>query len=73
MGDSGDEASIPVRSVREGDVPGTHIVTWDSEIDSITLRHEAKGRKGLALGAVVAAEFLAGKKGVYTMADVLGF
>lgn len=64
---------IPVTAVREGNVPGTHIVTWDSEIDSITLRHEAKNRKGLALGAVVAAEFIAGREGVFTMRDVMGF
>jgi len=64
---------VPVRSVREGTVPGTHIVTWDSETDALILRHEAKGRKGLALGAVIAAEFISSRKGVYTMKDVLGF
>ena len=62
-----------IRSVREGTVPGTHIVTWDSDIDTISLKHEAKNRKGLALGAVVAAEFIHSKKGVFTMNDVLGF
>ncbi|HLN19744.1 MAG TPA: 4-hydroxy-tetrahydrodipicolinate reductase [Bacteroidales bacterium] len=65
--------NIPVKAVREGMVPGTHIITWDSEIDTIALKHEAKNRKGLALGAVVAAEFIAGKKGVFTMNDVMGF
>ncbi|MEI6047904.1 MAG: 4-hydroxy-tetrahydrodipicolinate reductase [Bacteroidota bacterium] len=64
---------IPVRSVREGEVPGTHTVTWDSEIDIISLKHEAKNRKGLALGAVVAAEFIHLKKGIFTMNDVMGF
>jgi 4-hydroxy-tetrahydrodipicolinate reductase len=64
---------IPIRSVREGMVPGTHIITWDSEIDTISLRHEAKNRKGLALGAVVAAEFIHTRKGVFTMNDVMGF
>jgi 4-hydroxy-tetrahydrodipicolinate reductase len=64
---------IPVRSVREGNVPGTHIVTWDSDIDTLSLKHESKNRKGLALGAVVAAEFIHGRQGVFTMADVLGF
>ncbi len=67
------ESEIPVKAVREGNVPGTHIVTWDSEIDTLTLRHEAKNRKGLALGAVVAAEFISGKEGVFTMNDVMGF
>jgi 4-hydroxy-tetrahydrodipicolinate reductase len=64
---------VPIRSVREGLVPGTHTVTWDSEIDTISLKHEAKNRKGLALGAVVAAEFIHSKKGVFTMNDVMGF
>jgi 4-hydroxy-tetrahydrodipicolinate reductase len=65
--------SIPIRSLRVGDVPGTHTVTWDSEIDSISLRHESKNRKGLALGAVVAAEYISGRKGIFTMDDVMGF
>jgi 4-hydroxy-tetrahydrodipicolinate reductase len=64
---------ISVRSVREGMVPGTHIVAWDSEIDTLSLKHEAKSRKGFALGAVVAAEFIHDRKGVFTMSDVLGF
>jgi 4-hydroxy-tetrahydrodipicolinate reductase len=64
---------IPVKSVREGIVPGTHTVTWQSEIDIISLKHEALNRKGLALGAVVAAEFIHNKKGVFTMNDVMGF
>ncbi len=64
---------IPIKSVREGSVPGTHTVAWDSDIDTISLKHEAKNRKGLALGAVVAAEFIHSRKGVYTMTDVLGF
>jgi 4-hydroxy-tetrahydrodipicolinate reductase len=64
---------VPIRSVREGTVPVTHIVSWDSEIDTISLKHEAKNRKGLALGAVVAAEFISSRKGIFTMNDVLGF
>jgi 4-hydroxy-tetrahydrodipicolinate reductase len=64
---------IPVRSIREGSVPGIHTVIWDSEIDTISLRHEAKNRKGLALGAVIAAEFIHNRKGVFKMSDVLGF
>lgn len=64
---------IPVRALREGTVPGTHTVTWNSEIDSISLKHEAKNRKGFALGAVVAAEYIYTRKGVFTMTDVLGF
>ena len=64
---------IPVRSIREGTVPGTHTVIWNSEIDSISLKHEAKNRKGFAVGAVLAAEYILYKKGVFTMNDVLGF
>jgi len=67
------DKKIQVTSIREGSVPGTHTVEWDSEIDSISLRHEAKGRKGLALGAVLAAEYIYSRKGVFTMSDVLGF
>jgi 4-hydroxy-tetrahydrodipicolinate reductase len=64
---------IPVRSLREGSVTGTHTVTWNSEIDSVSLKHEAKNRKGFAYGAVLAAEFIYNRKGVFTMNDVLGF
>ena len=53
-------------------MPGTHTVVYDSEIDTITLTHEAHSRKGLALGAVLAAEFLAkADAGIYTMKDIL--
>ena len=64
---------VPIRSIREGLVPGTHTVTWNSDIDTISLKHEAKNRKGLALGAVVAAEFIHSRMGVFTMNDVMGF
>ena len=64
---------IPIRCIREGLVPGTHTITWDSDIDTITLRHEAKNRKGLAMGAVVAAEFIQSRNGIFTMNDVMGF
>jgi len=72
-GGEAEEGSVPVVSIREGDVPGTHTVTWDSEIDSISLRHETRNRKGLALGAVVAAEYISSRVGVFTMNDVMGF
>ena len=58
---------------REGEVPGTHIVRYDSEVDTITIEHRAKSRRGFALGAVVAAEFTVGKKGFLTMSDMLSF
>ena len=64
--------SIPIASFRKGEVPGTHMVCYDSEIDTITLTHEAHSRKGLAFGALLAAEFLAtAKSGVFTMKDIL--
>lgn len=62
---------IPVLSVREGNVPGTHTITWDSDIDQITITHEAKGRRGLAFGAMMAAEWVQNKHGVFTMKDIL--
>ena len=65
--------SIPVVARREGEVPGTHIVTYDSDFDTIRITHEAKSRKGFALGAVVAAEFTVGKKGFLTMQDLFSF
>jgi 4-hydroxy-tetrahydrodipicolinate reductase len=60
-----------VTSTRVGHVMGTHTVLFDSEYDSIELEHRAKSRRGFALGAVVAAEWLKGKKGFYTMRDVI--
>ncbi len=63
---------IPIASYREGEVPGTHTVKYDSTVDTLYLTHEAHNRVGLAQGAVVAAEWLAGAEaGVYTMRDVL--
>jgi len=64
---------LGITSEREGEVPGTHVVTWDSDVDSIAITHAAKNRKGLALGAISAAEFIRGKKGVFGMKDLLGF
>jgi len=65
------ERQMHVTSTRVGHVTGKHTVIFDSEADSIELVHTAKNRTGFALGAVVAAEWLKGKKGVYTMRDVL--
>jgi 4-hydroxy-tetrahydrodipicolinate reductase len=62
---------LGVTSYRKPDVPGTHIIRYSSPVDTITLIHEAHNRKGFALGAVIAAEWLADKKGVFTMTDVL--
>jgi 4-hydroxy-tetrahydrodipicolinate reductase len=62
---------LGVTSIRLPGVPGTHTVTYQSEIDSITITHEAHSRKGFALGAVIAAEWILNKQGVFTMQDVL--
>jgi len=67
------ETEVPITSIREGEVPGTHTVVYDSEIDTLTLTHEAHSRKGLAQGALLAAEWLAdAESGIYTMKDLLG-
>jgi 4-hydroxy-tetrahydrodipicolinate reductase len=63
---------ILIDAKREEGIPGTHSVFYDSEVDSIEIKHTAHSREGFALGAVVAAEWLYGKKGIYTMKDVLG-
>ncbi|WP_344823723.1 4-hydroxy-tetrahydrodipicolinate reductase [Rurimicrobium arvi] len=63
---------LSIHPVREDEAPGTHSVKYSSAIDDIELIHTAHNRDGFAQGAVVAAEFIAGKKGVYTMRDVLG-
>jgi 4-hydroxy-tetrahydrodipicolinate reductase len=67
------EGQLPVTSYRKPEVPGTHVVTYESSIDTIQLSHTAHSREGFALGAVVAAEFLHGKKGTFTMQDVIKF
>ncbi len=63
--------SIPISAIRTPDVPGTHTVTYASEVDTIDIKHTAHNRQGFALGAVIAAEWLVSKTGVYTMRDVL--
>lgn len=58
-------------SYREGECPGIHTITFDSEEDTLSVSHSAKSRRGLALGAVLAAEWLVGRKGVFSMDDFL--
>lgn len=67
------DKSINIKALREPEVPGTHIINYSSEIDTLTIKHEAHNRQGFALGAVVAAEWIHDKKGVFTMQDVLNF
>jgi len=69
---TGKANELEILSERIDPAPGTHIVTWASDIDNIEIKHTAHNRKGFATGAVLAAEFLNGKKGIYNMSDVLG-
>ena len=62
--------SIEITSLREGAVPGTHTVTYESEDDTLEIKHTLKSRSALATGAVIAAEFICGKSGVFTMDDL---
>lgn len=64
-------STLPIKALRIPNVPGTHKITVESSVDTITLEHVAHNREGFALGAVLAAEFLFTKKGIYTMNDLL--
>ncbi|MEP0213726.1 MAG: 4-hydroxy-tetrahydrodipicolinate reductase [Cellulophaga sp.] len=66
-----DENNIPIVAKRIPEVPGTHTVSYNSDVDSIDITHTAHNREGFALGAVIAAEWIVGKTGVFTMKDVL--
>lgn len=61
-----------IKSIRTGEVPGTHVVTYSSENDAIEIKHTAHNRMGFAAGAVAAAQFIKNKTGIFTMKDVLG-
>ena len=62
---------LNIEAIREGEVPGKHIVIYHSQVDEISIKHEAFNRDGFAQGAIIAAEWLADKKGIFTMQDVL--
>jgi 4-hydroxy-tetrahydrodipicolinate reductase len=64
---------LGIEAKRVHDVPGTHTVLYNSPIDDIELKHVAHSRKGFAMGALIAAQWIIGKKGFFTMKDVLGF
>lgn len=72
MDESTNNNEIPIIAKRINDVPGTHTIDYSSEVDSIKIEHIAHSREGFALGAVIAAEWILNKKGVFTMKDVLG-
>jgi 4-hydroxy-tetrahydrodipicolinate reductase len=65
------EKQIHIVAKRIGTIPGTHTVTYNSSVDSIEIKHTAHNREGFALGAVIAAEWIVGKQGIFTMKDVL--
>lgn len=65
-------SEMTIEHLREGEVPGTHIVRWDSHVDEITIEHRAKSREGFALGAVIAAEWSMGRKGILSMDQMMG-
>lgn len=69
--DETSENNIPIFSKRLPEVPGTHTISYTSKVDTITISHEAHSREGFALGAVLAAEWIKNKKGVFSMKDVL--
>ena len=64
---------LPIHAIREGEVPGIHEIVYESEADTISIKHDAKSRAGFALGAVIAAEFTAGKKGFLGINDLFHF
>jgi len=72
MEESGAADALQITAIREGEVPGIHTILYESEADTIRITHDAKNRQGLALGAVLAAEFTKGKKGFLSMKDMLG-
>lgn len=65
------DQEIEIAAKRINDVPGTHTVTWESDVDTLEIKHTAHNRQGFALGAVIAAEWIVDKKGIFTMKDVL--
>ncbi len=69
--DKAAENEIPIIARRIDDVPGTHTISYKSKVDTIEIKHTAHSREGFALGAVIAAEWIKAKKGVFTMKDVL--
>ena len=71
LGEKASEENIAIVAKRIPEVPGTHSVWYDSEVDTIEIKHTAHSRKGFALGAVIAAEWICDKTGVFSMKDVL--
>ncbi len=73
LGETANNVELSITSQRIDPAPGTHIINYNSSIDSIEIKHTAHNRIGFASGAVLAAEFIKGKNGIFTIKDVLGF
>ena len=73
LNDESTNDKLAIYAIREGQVPGIHTIKYESNIDSISITHDAKSREGFALGAVLAAEFTRGKKGFFGMQDLFNF
>ena len=73
ISDNSESDKLHIKPLREGTVPGIHTIKYDSEVDYIEITHSAYSRKGFAFGAVLAAEYSAGKKGILSMTDLLKF
>jgi len=69
--DEAEDNEISITSKRIGKVPGTHTINYESSVDAIEIKHTAHNREGFALGAIIAAEWIKGKTGVFSMKDVL--
>ena len=70
--ETSDSQTLPIKAVRADDIVGIHEVTYESDVDTISIRHSAKNRKGFVEGVFLAAEFILNKKGFFTLEDVLG-
>jgi 4-hydroxy-tetrahydrodipicolinate reductase len=73
LSETADNQTIPVKAIRADDIIGIHEVIYESDVDTLSVRHSAKNRKGFVHGTILAAEFIVNKKGFFTMEDVLGF
>ena len=66
-----DSQTLFIKDIREGEVPGTHIIKYTSAVDDIEIMHKAHSRQGFALGAIIAAEYICDKKGIFTMENLM--
>ena len=69
---NGSDTTIPITSERKGEIPGTHVVRYSGQVDDIEIKHTAHSREGFARGALLAAQWVVGRKGFFGMSDLLG-